>query len=149
MVPQNITTAPILQIFTDADSHVDGLATNPGYRIIAPMLSASQADEALSLYRDDPTIGCPYHTGYKYSNDAALGYQYKRGASMASDWIMQAGRRYTAQKYADAGLPTFSYMFNQTPYSGIEPGVVEKEPVGVPHFHDVSQPHTRCEHENT
>jgi hypothetical protein len=84
-------------------------------------------------------IGCPYHTGYKYSNDAALGYQYKRGASMASDWIMQAGRRYTAQMYADAGLPTFSYMFNQTPYSGVEPGVVEKEPVGVPHFHDVSQ----------
>jgi hypothetical protein len=104
------------------------------------MLSESQADEALSIYPDDPTIGCPYHTGYKYSNDAALGYQYKRGASMASDWIMQAGRRYTAQMYADAGLPTFSYMFNQTPYSGVEPGVVEKEPVGVPHFHDVSQP---------
>ena len=101
------------------------------------MLSSTNADRLLKLYPEDPTAGCPYNTGTKYS-DAQLGYQYKRGASLVSDWIMQAGRRYSAQLYADAGMTVFSYLFNQPPFSGIELGVCEVEPVGVPHFHEAS-----------
>jgi hypothetical protein len=100
------------------------------------MFSPSNAERALAAYPDDPTQGCPFKTGTERYEEH--GVQYKRGAAMIGDWLMQAGRRDLAQRYAGAGRSVFSYHFEQEPVHGKEFGVVEEYPVGVAHFTDVS-----------
>ncbi|KAI9735357.1 MAG: hypothetical protein M1818_006552 [Claussenomyces sp. TS43310] len=118
------------------DFLMHGIRTDPGYRIISPLITSEEADRLLTFYPDEPALGCPYNTGSERS--AELGYQFKRGAALVSDWIMQVGRRQTAQLYSESGQRVYSYIFNQVPWDGIETGVVEDEPVGVPHFTEVA-----------
>jgi len=100
------------------------------------MLTPEQADRVLDAYPDDPSQGCPFKTGsIRYEEH---GVQYKRGAAIIGDWLMQAGRRHVAEQYANAGKKVYSYHFEQEPWQGVEFGVVEEYPVGVAHFTDVA-----------
>lgn len=101
------------------------------------MLTPEQADRVLSAYPDDPSQGCPFKTGSNRYEEH--GYQWKRGAAIVGDWLMQAGRRHVAQQYSDKGQKVFSFHFEQEPWKGVEWGVAEVHPVGVPHFTDVSE----------
>ncbi|KAF2808128.1 alpha/beta-hydrolase [Mytilinidion resinicola] len=118
------------------DFLINGAPHPPEYRILSPLLPPELADRLLSAYPDSPSDGCPFKTGPERFEEH--GYQYKRGAAMIGDWLMQAGRRHVAQQFADVGKKVYSYHFEQEPVHGVEFGVVEEHPVGVAHFTDVA-----------
>ncbi|KAF2493637.1 alpha/beta-hydrolase [Lophium mytilinum] len=118
------------------DFLINGAPHSPEYRVLSPLLPPELADRLLEAYPDTPSDGCPFKTGPERFEEH--GYQYKRGAAMIGDWLMQAGRRHVAQQYADVGKKVYSFHFEQEPVHGVEHGVVEEYPVGVAHFTDVA-----------
>lgn len=89
-----------------------------------PLLSSSEIDTLLSLYPDDPLLGCPFNTG---DTVLASGLQDKRSNAIIGD-IEQHGRtRRFRRKMADAGQPVFSYRFDQPPQNATASG-------GAQHF---------------
>ncbi|KAJ5772299.1 lipase 4 [Penicillium odoratum] len=60
-------------------------------------LNGSDVKELLQLYPDDPKEGCPYGTGEERFADQ--GWMYKRGASIAGDILIHAGRRAVAEYF--------------------------------------------------
>ncbi|KAI1862704.1 uncharacterized protein JN550_010041 [Neoarthrinium moseri] len=74
-------------------------------------LNSDQTTSILDLYPDDPALGIPAsYVGRPPANP--WGLQYKRSAAFAGDYQQHAGRRLTAESYAGASLPVFSYMWN-------------------------------------
>ena len=82
-----------------------------------------------------PTIGL---SGALSTRVAHLGYQYKRGAAILGNWLIQAARREMAQLYSRYDQEVYSYRFDQAPWDGVEEGLVEEKPVGSTHFAEVS-----------
>lgn len=93
-------------------------------------LNASEAEQLLALYPDDPAVGAPY--GWGNRTWPALGKQYKRYTSMATDLTMFGPRRLLAERMSEYVDNVYSYRwdaprFNNTPAN-----------IGVGHFSEVS-----------
>ncbi|KAJ7448264.1 esterase 1 [Mycena galericulata] len=69
-------------------------------------------DTLLKLYPDIPALGSPYNTG---NNTFGLGPEYKRTAAIFGDLDFQSQRRIWTETAANAGVPTYSYLFTQIP----------------------------------
>lgn len=100
---------------------------------------SSAVDELLLLYPDDPAAGCPFNTGEE--RFVEQGYMYKRGAAIATDQNIHAGRRRTAELFAQREgqqrLPVYSYRFDQSPWNGTEELIATVAPVFSTHFAEV------------
>jgi carboxylesterase type B len=101
-------------------------------------LNNQQVDDLLRLYPDDPVQGCPYGTGEE--RFASQGWMYKRGAAIAGDIFVHAGRRRVAEFFAArrTGKPTYSYRFDQAPWNGVEELIATVAPVYSTHYVEVS-----------
>lgn len=90
---------------------------------------ASAATELLSLYPNNPALGCPFNT-FEYDLDPfqnggyfTPGSQNKRVAAITGDLVMQAGPRYWSERFTKDGLDVYRGMFNHIPWTisyGIE-----------------------------
>ncbi|KAJ7448285.1 esterase 1 [Mycena galericulata] len=67
-------------------------------------------DTLLKLYPDIPALGSPYNTG---NNTFGLGPEYKRSAAIFGDLDFQSQRRIWTETAANAGVPTYGYLFTQ------------------------------------
>lgn len=101
-------------------------------------LNEQQVEELLTLYPDDPAQGCPYNTGEE--RFASQGWMYKRGAAIAGDIFVHAGRRGVAEFFAGRHTrnPTYSYRFDQSPWDGVETLIATVAPVYSTHYVEVS-----------
>lgn len=99
-------------------------------------LTASSVERLLRLYPDDPVQGCPFNTGTERFSDQ--GWQYKRGAAIATDLFVAAGRRSTATHFAKLSNDVYSYRFDQPPWDGEEKLIATVPPVYSTHFTEVS-----------
>lgn len=102
-------------------------------------LTQNEVDELLLLYPDVPSLGCPYQTGdERFANQ---GWMYKRGASIAGDIYIHAGRRGSAEFFAQRKRhqtnPVYRYRFNQPPWDGKEELIATVPPVYSTHFSEV------------
>jgi carboxylesterase type B len=120
---------------TDADVHALLAGMGNG-------LDNATVGEAMALYPDDPTLGCPFGTGSE--RFAQNGYMYKRGAAIIGDAVIHAGRRRTTQYYSRTSpwcrKPVYSYRFDQPPWNGIEELVATEAPVYSTHYAEVRPP---------
>jgi hypothetical protein len=99
-----------------------------------PALSASEVDNLLSLYPDDPFLGCPFNTG---DTVLASGLQDKRSNAIIGDVDYQGRARRFRRKMAEAGQDVYSYRFDQPPQNATASGgaqhfVVRLSPVSLP-----------------
>ncbi|KAJ7465470.1 extracellular triacylglycerol lipase precursor [Mycena galericulata] len=67
-------------------------------------------DTLLKLYPDIPALGSPYNTG---NNTFGLGPEYKRSSAIFGDLNFQSQRRIWTETAANAGVPTYGYLFTQ------------------------------------
>nr|CDI53955.1 related to carboxylesterase/lipase EstA precursor [Melanopsichium pennsylvanicum 4] len=98
-------------------------------------LDSKETKTIMALYPDDPRQGCPFNTGnqrFAHQN----GQQYKRGAAIAGDSAIIAGRRASAQYHA-LSKSTYSYRFDQPPWNGIEVLVATEPPVYSTHYAEI------------
>ncbi|KIK54659.1 hypothetical protein GYMLUDRAFT_176940 [Collybiopsis luxurians FD-317 M1] len=88
----------------------------------------ASASTLLELYPDDPTAGCPFHTG-----DGLLssGSEDKRSFAIFGDVVMHGPRRLLASAMANLSQNVFTYRFDQIP----DNSTVE---VGIQHFQEVA-----------
>ncbi|KAJ7430414.1 esterase 1 [Mycena galericulata] len=83
---------------------------------------SSATDILLSLYPDDPALGCPFDTG----NDTfGFSPEYKRAAALVGDLVIQAPRRFWSRAASEAGTKVYSYIFTDPqpqnpPYLGVD-----------------------------
>ncbi|KAJ7766330.1 extracellular triacylglycerol lipase precursor [Mycena maculata] len=94
----------------------------------SPSISLATLQESvlalLQLYPDIPALGSPFNTG----NDTfGLSPQYKRAAAIGTDLDFLSQRRLWIETAANAGVPTFAYLFTQpqpelSPALGVEHG---------------------------
>ncbi|KAI1333479.1 lipase [Xylariaceae sp. FL0016] len=84
----------------------------------------------LELYPDDPCYAPPYAIT-DCRRDVDRGLQWRRAAAIGSDLVMISGRRKMAELYTQAGMPVYSYRFDQRPWNGSEWD-------GVKHFVNVA-----------
>ncbi|KAH6654726.1 Alpha/Beta hydrolase protein [Truncatella angustata] len=72
---------------------------------------SNQVATLTELYPDDPAVGIP---GFYNATPPAYPYglQFKRVSAVAGDYQQHSGRRLTAESYAGANLPVYSYMWN-------------------------------------
>ncbi|KAI0428057.1 alpha/beta-hydrolase [Xylaria sp. FL1042] len=84
----------------------------------------------LELYPDDPCHEPP-HAITNCTRDAARGLMWRRAAAIGGDLVMISGRRRMAELYTAAGMPVYSYRFDQRPWNGDEWD-------GVKHFVNVA-----------
>lgn len=68
------------------------------------------ADRILELYPNDPSQGIPAFLGDQRL--PSKGYQYRRVAAFAGDYVMHANRRRQCDAYAAAGAPAYCYRFD-------------------------------------
>lgn len=92
------------------------------------VFNQTQAEKLLTLYPDDPVVGCPYGWGNRTWPENGL--QYKRYSSMAGDITMTAHRRLLAEQMSKYQPNVFSYRFD-------EPEVNSSSTIGVGHFAEV------------
>ncbi|WPG99116.1 lipase 4 [Acrodontium crateriforme] len=101
---------------------------------------SNDIDEVLALYPDEPSQGCPFGTGCE--RFAHHGEMYKRGAAIAGDCFVHAGRRHLAQIASSRMHPTnpavFSYRFDQPPWNEIQPLIATEAPVYSTHYTELS-----------
>lgn len=102
-------------------------------------LPQSIVTDLLDLYPDDPSQGCPFDTGNERFADQ--GYQYKRGAAIAGDMAIHAGRRQTARYFAsfpdEAVKSLFVYRYDQWPWNGTEELIATVAPVNATHYAEI------------
>jgi carboxylesterase type B len=99
-------------------------------------LDINTANTVLNLYPDDPVQGCPFGTGPRRFK--SQGFQYKRGAAIAGDLAIHAGRRFYATDHAERSKkPIYTYRFNQAPWNMKEVDVTTTAPVYVTHFTEI------------
>ena len=94
-------------------------------------LTNESVSTILENYPDDPSIGCPFHTG---DGLLSTGAQDKRSLAIYGDITMHAPRRALAEtmsKHKDV----FSYRFDQIP----DNATIE---TGVSHFQEVTPRYT-------
>ncbi|KAG9251981.1 Alpha/Beta hydrolase protein [Emericellopsis atlantica] len=94
-------------------------------------ISADTAADIAELYPDIPELGVPNSLVGRPEGDLALlGAQWKRVAAYTGDSAMHAPRRLGVQKFAEKGVPVWSYNF-EVYVNGIPPAV------GATHFQEV------------
>ncbi|KAL5095530.1 hypothetical protein Trisim1_000301 [Trichoderma cf. simile WF8] len=99
-------------------------------------LDNKTVETVMKLYPDDPTWGCPFGTGPERFADQ--GFQYKRGAAIAGDYFMHAGRRFYANSHSTRShKPIYTYRFDQAPWDMREPSIMIVPPVYVTHFSEI------------
>lgn len=102
-------------------------------------LPSCVVENVLSLYPDIPAQGSPFGTGEERYADQ--GYQYKRGAAIAGDLYVDAGRRQTTTFHAKANTKTgrtvYAYQFAQTPWNGILELIATTPPVNATHYAEI------------
>ncbi|KAJ7754372.1 extracellular triacylglycerol lipase precursor [Mycena maculata] len=77
---------------------------------ISPVTLEQSVLTLLNLYPDIPALGSPFNTG----NDTfGLSPQYKRAAAILGDLNFLSQRRLWIETAANAGVPTFGYLFTQ------------------------------------
>ena len=81
------------------------------------------------LYPNIPALGLPATLHGRPGNPPGL--QYKRTSAFATDWAMLAGRRFSAQSWANYSVPLYAYRFNVFPtgYTAVQ---------GVTHYAEVA-----------
>lgn len=84
----------------------------------------------LELYPDDPCHEPP-HAITNCTRNAAKGLMWRRATAIGADLVMISGRRRMAELYTAAGVPVYSYRFDQRPWNGAEWD-------GVKHFVNVA-----------
>ncbi|KAK2757275.1 hypothetical protein FQN54_004789 [Arachnomyces sp. PD_36] len=90
----------------------------------------------MDLYPDDPSLGCPFGTGEERFADQ--GYQYKRGAAIAGDISMHAGRRATVNYHSKhSQQPVYSYRFDQPPWNGVDLLIAPAPPLFASHYIEI------------
>ena len=94
-------------------------------------LTNESASTILENYPDDPSIGCPFHTG---DGLLSTGAQDKRSLAIYGDITMHAPRRALAETMAKH-KDVFSYRFDQIP----DNATIE---TGVSHFQEVTLRYT-------
>ncbi|KAJ5632768.1 hypothetical protein N7490_009107 [Penicillium lividum] len=102
-------------------------------------LNGSDVKELLQLYPNDFKQGCPYGTGEERFADQ--GWMYNRGASIAGDIFIHAGRRAVAKYFARnlrTTQPVYSYRFDQPPWNGVEELITTVAPVYSTHYSEVT-----------
>ena len=112
------------------------------YNFLATMrkgLDDRTVQQIMELYPDDPAQGCPFNTGSE--RFAENGLQYKRGAAIAGDLSIHAGRRATVEFFASLPArkrkPVYSYRFDQTPWNNQEPLIAVAAPVFATHYAEI------------
>ena len=99
-------------------------------------LDNSTISKVMQLYPNDPTVGCPFDSGP--ITFPSQGLQLKRGAAIAGDFFIQAGRRFYATWHAEnTHMPIYTYRFNQRPWNNMEVDVATVEPVESTHFTEI------------
>ncbi|KAJ7766372.1 extracellular triacylglycerol lipase precursor [Mycena maculata] len=83
--------------------------------LFSPSISPANLEQSvlnlLSLYPDIPALGwSPFNTG---NNTFGLSPQYKRAAAIVGDLDFLSQRRLWIETAANAGVPTFGYLFTQ------------------------------------
>ncbi|KAI8627323.1 alpha/beta-hydrolase [Xylariaceae sp. FL1651] len=84
----------------------------------------------LELYPDDPCYEPPYAIT-NCTRFPSRGLMWRRAAAIGADLVMISGRRHMAELYTAAGMPVYSYRFDQRPWNG-------NELDGVKHFVNVA-----------
>ncbi len=108
-------------------------------RALGAGLDNSTVSAVMNLYPDDPVVGCPFGTGPQRFADQ--GYMYKRGAAIAGDYFMHAGRRFYATYHSKRSKNSiFTYRFDQAPWDWREPSIMIVPPVYVTHYSEVCVP---------
>jgi carboxylesterase type B len=117
------------------DTDVANFLKNLGGAIVTE-LDSKAISTLMELYPDDPAEGCPFGTGPERFADQ--GYMFKRGAALAGDVQMHAGRRYYADWHAaHQKQPVYTYRFDQAPWNMQEIAIMIVPPVYVTHFSEV------------
>ncbi|KAF3937687.1 Cholinesterase [Dactylella cylindrospora] len=105
---------------SDEGTYAVGLGVNTTEELIENFRGATVLDlsnetmaEILAAYPDDPVLGSPSGTIERFPYP--YGYQYKRFASIAGDYFLIAGRRFTARSWAERGATVYSWRFNTIP----------------------------------
>jgi carboxylesterase type B len=99
-------------------------------------LDNNTVSTVMNLYPDDPAFGCPFGTGPERFE--SQGFQYKRGAAIAGDYFMHAGRRFYAHDHTlRSEKPIYTYRFDQAPWNMREPSIMIVPPVFVTHYSEV------------
>ncbi len=93
-------------------------------------LTPPTARRLLALYPDDPCHEPPYAMT-NCARHPTRGAMWRRAAAIGADLVMISGRRRMAELYAAAGVPVYSYRFDQRPWDGDEWD-------GVKHFANVA-----------
>ncbi|KAJ7700400.1 esterase 1 [Mycena rosella] len=101
---------------------------------VAPTTLNSSVQTLLRLYPDIPALGSPFNTG---NNTFGLSSEYKRASAIVGDLDFGSQRRLWIETAAEAGVPTFGYLFTQSqPGSPPEQGVAHASEIpfvyGVP-----------------
>ncbi|THU84529.1 alpha/beta-hydrolase [Dendrothele bispora CBS 962.96] len=94
--------------------------------------------QVLDLYPNDPSLGAPFGTG----NDTfGLDPEYKRYASVATDFTHLAHRRYLVnEQLLKARIPTFTYLFadpDAVPVPDFVNGIPAPGSLGVTHSSEI------------
>lgn len=96
-------------------------------------------EKIMELYPDNPSQGCPFETGQERFADQ--GYQYKRGAAIAGDWAIHAGRRQTAEQHAawnnNTTRTVYVYRFDQAPWNNKMDLIATVAPVYSTHYSEI------------
>ncbi|KAF5860819.1 hypothetical protein ETB97_001039 [Aspergillus alliaceus] len=92
------------------------------------VLNREQATKLLTLYPNDPAVGCPY--GWGNTTWPKLGLMYKRYESMAGDLNMVGPRRLLAQTMAKYEKQVYSYRWDV-------PALNTSSTIGVGHFAEI------------
>ncbi|KAJ7243603.1 extracellular triacylglycerol lipase precursor [Mycena haematopus] len=85
---------------------------------VSPNTLESSVLTLLQLYPDDPALGSPFNTG---NNTFGLSSQFKRAAAIDGDVAFHSQRRLWMNTAANAGVPTFGYLFTQPQLPTVSP----------------------------
>jgi len=96
-----------------------------GYALTPPTVR-----KLLELYPDDPCREPPYAIT-NCTRHPTRGRMWRRATAIGADLVMISGRRRMAELYTAAGMPVYSYRFDQRPWNG-------NEWDGVKHFVNVA-----------
>ncbi|KAF7343254.1 Carboxylic ester hydrolase [Mycena venus] len=77
---------------------------------VSPTTLENSVLTLLQLYPDNPALGSPFNTG---NNTFGLSSQFKRAAAIYGDLAFHSQRRVWMETAANAGVPTFGYLFTQ------------------------------------
>ncbi|KAJ6584090.1 esterase 1 [Mycena vulgaris] len=77
---------------------------------ISPATLQSSVLTLLQLYPDIPALGSPFNTG---NETFGLSSQFKRASALGGDLSFHSQRRSWIETAANAGVPTFGYLFTQ------------------------------------